>query len=350
MKTTINSRLLAQGLSFVSRIITRQSIGAIQLVDGSVVATSAKGKAWFKVGEFEGSTCIKQAPLESALAAGGEEIILDASESSALIKSGSLKIKAPTLDAAELVQWGQVNHNPIALPHLVLDVVGFGSLMAHPDENSDFDHIHIQSHQDKLVAFGTDRSNFSVQLTELPWIGQEDLFIPTSALPLLKAMEGDVVVVDSDGDKLQVSSADCGFTIPLFHDRRSMSYAKVIAIKQPLAGIANREELLGLLRAYMGIHAPSGKGMSLSCDVELKVQGGALHLLGEGESFDGAATLRDSVDGVTIMANAIPLIAALNVFDCDEVAVGFSDPKSPISIEAAVPDGRLAMMAPMRRQ
>ena len=199
------------------------------------------------------------------------------------------------------------------------------------------------------MAFGTDRSNFSVQLTELPWIGREDLFIPTSVLPLLKAMEGGVVV-DSDGDKLQVSSADCGFTIPLFHDRRTMPYAKVIAIKQPLAGIANREELLGLLRAYMGIHAPSGKGMSLSCDVELKVQGEALHLLGEGESFDGAATLRESVDGATIMANAIPLISALAAFDCDEVAVGFSDGKSPISIEAAVPDGRLAMMAPMRRQ
>jgi DNA polymerase III sliding clamp (beta) subunit (PCNA family) len=221
--------------------------------------------------------------------------------------------------------------------------------MSHPNENSDFDHINIQSHNDKLVAFGTDRMNFSVQLTELPWIGRDDLFIPTSVLPLLKAMEGDVVV-DSDGDKLKVSSVDCGFTIPLFHDRRSMAYSKLLAIKQPLAGIANREELLGLLRAYMGIHAPSGKGMSLSCDVELKVQGEALHLLGEGESFDGAATLRESVDGATIMANAIPLIAALAAFDCDEVAVGFSGGKSPISIEAAVPDGRLAMMAPMRRQ
>lgn len=348
MKTTINSRLLAQGISFVSRIITRQSIGAIQLVDGVVRATSAKGEAWFKVGDFLGSTTIKQAPLESALAAGGEEIILDTSESSALIRSGSLKIKAPALDQAELVRWGDIVNSPISLPHLFVEAVGFGSLMAHPDENSDFDHIHIQSHQDKLVAFGTDRMNFSVQLTELPW-GREDLFIPTSVLPLLKAMEGDVVV-DSDGDKLKVSSVDCGFTIPLFHDRRSMPYLKLLAIKQPLAGIANREELLGLLRAYMGIHAPSGKGMSLSCDVELKVQGEALHLLGEGESFDGAATLRDSVDGATIMANAIPLIATLAALDCDEVAVGFSDGKSPISIEAAVPDGRLAMMAPMRRQ
>lgn len=350
MKTTLNSQLLERGIGFVSRIITRQSIGAIQLVDGAVVATSAKGKAWFKVGEFEGTIAMHMPPLYSALETGGADVVIETTESQAIIKSGSLKLKAGLIDTSELPQWRPVNHNPIALPYLFMDAVGFGSLMAHPDENSDFDHIHIQSHQDKLVAFGTDQSNFSVQLTELPWIGREDLFIPTSALPLLKAMEGDVVVVDSDGDKLQVSSADCGFTIPLFHDRRTMPYSKVIAMKQPLAGIANREELLGLLRAYMGIHAPSGKGMSLSCDVELKVQEGALHLLGEGESFDGAAALRDSAEGATIMANAIPLIAALNAFDCEEVAVGFSDPKSPISIEAAVPDGRLAMMAPMRRQ
>ena len=348
MKATISSKLLRGGLSFVSRMISRRSVSLVQFHDGKVVVGSGSGKAWHTVGDFSGHIAISPSMVEAALANGSDELVISSTDSIATLTSGTVRIKAPLADPAELPNWNQVGNAPVSLPHLFIDAVEWGALLSHPDEASDFNHVHIGHHEGKLVAFGTDRSNVSVQLTDIPWEGREPMFIPTSLVPMVRLFEGDVVV-DSDTDKIQVQDDNKGFISPLFHDRRTASWSKVHSMVTETAAIVSREKLLGLMRAFMGVNAPSGKGMSLSCAVELKASGQSLHLLG-GESFEGAADANVLVEDARVTANAIPIISVLSALDCDDVAVCFSDPKSTISIHPAGNTQRISVMAPLRRQ
>lgn len=348
MKTILQSSRLREGLAFVSRILVRSSISILQLRDGNLESSSPLGRAFFKVGEFDFSVGLKPEPLNAVLAAGAEEVIIDPSGQQVQLQSGNVKLKAHKADLSQLASAPISMESPISLTGEFVEAVKWASLMAHSDPNSDFDHIHIGSHKDRLVASGTDRMNFAVWKTGMDWIGRPDLFIPISAVPLIAQFESPIL--DSDGNSLSVRDVEKGFSVPLHHDRRSMKFGDLEGKIQPRVGLVNREEFLGLLRAYMGVHAPTGKGAMLACAVELKLEDGGLRLVSDGDQFDGVAGLEEASSGeASVIANAITLSTALDKLDCERVSLHFSDPFSPISVQPAEPNGQLFLAAPMRR-
>lgn len=348
MKTILQSSRLREGLAFVSRILVRSSISVLQLKEGNLEASSALGRTFFKVGEFDFSIGLKPEPLHAVLAAGAEGVVVDGGGQTISLQSGSVKLKTPKADLSQFPQAPIPLENPISLTGEFVEAVKWASLMAHSDPNSDFDHIHIGSHKDRLVATGTDRMNFAVWKTGLDWIGRPDLFIPISAVPLIAQFESPIV--GSDGHSLGVRDEEKGFCVPLHHDRRSMKFGDLEGKIQPCVGLANREVLLGLLRSYMGVHAATGKGAMLACAVELKLDGGRLRLVSDGDQFDGAVELDEpSTEPHSIVANAITLSTALEKFGCERVSIHFSDPFSPICVQPAEPNGQLFLAAPMRR-
>lgn len=348
MKTILQSNRLREGLAFVSRILVRSSISVLQLRDGNIESSSPLGRAFFKVGEFDFSVGMKPEPLNAVLAAGAEEVIIDPSGQQVQLQSGNVKLKAHKADPSQLPSAPISLENPISLTVEFVEAVKWASLMAHSDPNSDFDHIHIGSHKDRLVVTGTDRMNFTVWKTGLDWIGRPDLFIPISAVPLIAQFESPIV--GSDGHSLGVRDEEKGFCVPLHHDRRSMKFGDLEGKIQPRIGLASREVLLGLLRSYMGVHAATGKGAMLACAVELKLEGDRLRLVSDGDQFDGAVEVDGSPsEPHSIVANAITLSTALEKLGCERVSIHFSDPFSPICVQPAEPNGQLFLAAPMRR-
>lgn len=348
MKTILQSSRLREGLAFVSRILVRSSISILQLREGNLEASSTLGRSFFKVGEFDFSVGLKPEPLNAVLASGAEEVTIDHSGQQVQLQSGSVKLKAPKADLSQFPQAPIPLENPISLTGEFVEAVKWASLMAHSDPNSDFDHIHIGSHNDKLVATGTDRMNFAVWKTGLDWIGRPNLFIPTSSVQLIAQFESPII--GSDDHSLGVRDAEKGFCVPLHHDRRSMKFGDLEGKIQPRVGLANRGEFLGLLRAYMGVHAPTGKGAMPACAVELKLEDGGLRLVSDGDQFDGVAWLEEASSGdASIIANAITLSIAMEKLDCEMVSLHFSDPFSPICVQPFEPNGQLFLAAPMRR-